>query len=128
MDASAVLAIDLSGRTTYCNRVAEMMIGCSRPEIVGRSFDQIFKLQDASPPQAAGALMVLHRDGFEALIEHRSAPIHARDGCIIGAMIVFRYSLPGGTDAHRYRMNTTAAAPASPVAAVASIRFDGRCW
>jgi PAS domain S-box-containing protein len=105
---SAVLAIDLGGRAIYCNGVAETMIGRPRLEIIGQPYHQIFRLDDVARPRtvnnagmktagtdsvttSASILMVLHRDGFVAPVEHASAPIHARDGQITGAMITFRY-------------------------------------
>jgi PAS domain S-box-containing protein len=105
---SAVLAIDLGGRAIYCNGVAETMIGRSRLEIIGQPYHQLFRLDNAghlphldpagmADPEgdlvasSASVLVVLHRDGFVAPVEHASAPIHTRDGQIAGAMITFRY-------------------------------------
>lgn len=102
---SAVLAIDLGGQAIYCNGAAETIIGRPLSEIIGRSYEQIFKLRDVvtargpvtvtamdqgSRDSPASVLMVLHSSGFEMPIVHRSSPIRARDGQISGAMITFR--------------------------------------
>jgi PAS domain-containing protein len=105
---SAVLAIDLGGLAIYCNGVAEAMIGRRRFDIIGQPYHQIFRLDDAAPhpvrnaagstgagmqpaPPSASTLMVLLHNGLVAPVEHVSAPIHARDGQVAGAMITFRY-------------------------------------
>jgi len=103
----AVLSTDIAGTVTYLNSVAERMTGWSREEARGRPLGEVFRLVDGTtrqPPArspmafaieqdrpvglAANSVLV-RRDGFEAAIEDSAAPIHGRDGSVIGAVMVF---------------------------------------
>ncbi len=102
----AVLTTDLQGRVTYLNLVAETMTGWSRADALGRPLADVFELIDGVTRQAAANpaqraidenrtvdlaadSVLLCRDGRELAIEDSSAPIHNRDGRVIGAVIVF---------------------------------------
>jgi diguanylate cyclase (GGDEF)-like protein/PAS domain S-box-containing protein len=102
----AVLSTDAAGRVTYLNQVAEKMTGWSDDAGLGRPLAEVFRIINgntrelvANPAQRAieenktvGLAMdslLVRRDGFESAIEDSSAPIHARDGRVAGAVIVF---------------------------------------
>ncbi|MGM0953561.1 MAG: diguanylate cyclase [Pseudomonadota bacterium] len=102
----AVLSIDMNGRVSYMNVVAETLTGYGRDEAIGSPLSDIFKVMDATthkptddPAQRAiqsdsivaleaNALLVA-KDGTEVAIEDSAAPIHNRDGVVVGAVIVF---------------------------------------
>ena len=102
----AVLTTNLPGNVTYLNQVAEMMTGWSRESAIGRPLSEVFRIIDGSsrkeapnPAQLAisenrtvglaADSLLLRRDGQESAIEDSAAPIHNRDGEVIGAVIVF---------------------------------------
>jgi diguanylate cyclase (GGDEF)-like protein/PAS domain S-box-containing protein len=102
----AVLTTDLRGNMTYLNQVAEKMTGWSREAALGRPLDEVFKIingatREVAPNPARHAIqenqavglsadcLLIRRDGVESAIEDSSAPIHDRDGQVIGAVIVF---------------------------------------
>jgi len=102
-----VVCTDVSGNITFLNLVAEKMTGWQWEEAVGRSMDDVFRIQDAvtrettpNPMNAAVGLdrtvhlpsdcILIRRDGFETPIEDSVAPIHDREGKVTGAVIVFR--------------------------------------
>ena len=102
----AVLSTDATGKVTYLNQVAEKMTGWSDDAGLGRPLAEVFRIINgntrevvANPAQRAieenktvGLAMdslLIRRDGFESAIEDSSAPIHARDGRVAGAVIVF---------------------------------------
>lgn len=102
----AVLTTDLAGRVTYLNQVAEVMTGWSCPEAQGQVLQEVFQVLDGDTrlpiknlaQQAmtedrivgmASGCILIRRDGVESAIEDSSAPIHARDGQVAGAVIVF---------------------------------------
>jgi len=102
----AVLTTDMAGNITYLNVVGEKMTGWSREEAAGRPLADVFHILDGitrhpsrSPAElaltenktvgmAAGVVLV-RRDGSEVGIEDSAAPIHDRDGKVIGAVLVF---------------------------------------
>jgi diguanylate cyclase (GGDEF)-like protein/PAS domain S-box-containing protein len=103
----AVVCTDISGNITFLNGVAEQMTGWSWQEAVGRPFAVILRITDATnrepipnPMEMAVGLdrtvhlppncILIRRDGGETPIEDSVAPIHARDGQPIGAVIVLR--------------------------------------
>lgn len=104
--AEAVVSTDILGNVRFMNRVAVMMTGWSREEALGRPLSEVFKIIDgqthvtAQDPArhameegravalAAGSILV-RRDGGEIFIEDSAAPIHDRDGLVMGAVIVF---------------------------------------
>ncbi len=102
----AVLTTDLAGKVTYLNLVAEAMTGWSREAALGRPLAEVFKIIDGktravAPNPAQLAIkedktvglaidsVLIRRDGFESAIEDSSAPIHNREGRVIGAVLVF---------------------------------------
>ena len=103
----AVVTTDIAGKVTYLNSVAEKMSGWMREEARGRPFGEVIHIVDAttgkSParnPMAraieqdqsvglAADSVLVRRDGAEYAIEDSAAPIHSRDGRVIGAVIVF---------------------------------------
>ena len=102
----AVLTTNLRGNVTYLNQVAEMMTGWSRESAIGRPLSEVFRIVDGSTRKEApnpahlaikenrtvglaANCLLLRRDGQESAIEDSAAPIHNRDGAVIGAVIVF---------------------------------------
>jgi diguanylate cyclase (GGDEF)-like protein/PAS domain S-box-containing protein len=102
----AVISIDVTGRVTYLNVVAEALTGWSQEEAVGHLIEEVFRIVDGSTREAAPNPMarairenktvaltpncvLIRRDGVEAAIEDSAAPIHNRHGKATGAVIVF---------------------------------------
>jgi len=102
----AVLTTDLLGKVTYLNLVAEKMTGWSQAEALGRPIAEVFTILDGATRLPAANPMLraieenrtveletdsvlIRRDGSEFAIEDSAAPIHNRDGRVIGAVIVF---------------------------------------
>ena len=102
----AVLTTDPEGRLTYLNAAAEVMTGWSGEEARGRPLAEVFNIIDgstrqiaANPAQVAMAedkvvglaadCVLIRRDGGESAIEDSAAPIHNREGRVVGAVIVF---------------------------------------
>jgi diguanylate cyclase (GGDEF)-like protein/PAS domain S-box-containing protein len=102
----AVLTTNLAGDVTYLNKVAEGMTGWSRKAALGRPLAEVFKIIDGksraaaeNPAQRAinedqtvglaANSVLIRRDGLETAIEDSSAPIHNREGHVIGAVLVF---------------------------------------
>ncbi len=104
----AVLCTDSGGNVTYLNAVAEKMTGWSRDEAMGRPVGEVFRIVDGTtreplarnpttlaiehdkPVGLAANSVLIRRDGRESAIEDSAAPIHGRDGSVIGAVMVFR--------------------------------------
>lgn len=102
----AVLSTNLLCQVTYLNPVAEVMTGWSEPDALGRSLTDVLRIVDSktrqnieNPAQHALAedktvglskdCVLIRRDGTESAIEDSAAPIHNRDGKVVGAVIVF---------------------------------------
>ncbi|OGU24646.1 MAG: diguanylate cyclase [Hydrogenophilales bacterium RIFOXYD1_FULL_62_11] len=102
----AVMTTDIQGRVTYLNLVAETMTGWSCKDALGRPIAEVFNILDGTTRLAATNPMLramaddetvglgtdsvlVRRDGFESAIEDSAAPIHNRDGQVVGAVIVF---------------------------------------
>ena len=102
----AVMTTDLQGNVTYLNLVAETMTGWSCQDALGQPIAAVFNILDgttrlpaANPMLRAMAedetvglgtdSVLVRRDGFESAIEDSAAPIHNRDGQVVGAVIVF---------------------------------------
>ena len=102
----AVLCTNISGNITYLNAVAEKMTGWLRAEAVGKPLTEVFRIIDGATRQTARDPMemaveedktvgltancvLIRRGGFESAIEDSAAPIHDREGQVIGAVIVF---------------------------------------
>lgn len=102
----AVLSVDVEGKVTYLNVVAEEMTGWSAPDAIGRPSTEVFHIIDSATRQpsadplalaidldkvvglSANCLLV-RRDGSEIHIEDSAAPIHDQDGQLTGGVIVF---------------------------------------
>jgi diguanylate cyclase (GGDEF)-like protein/PAS domain S-box-containing protein len=102
----AVLTTDLAGNVRYLNLVAEAMTGWSRESALGRPLAEVFKIIDSKSRVVAenpalhaikedktvglaADCVLIRRDGFESAIEDSAAPIHNREGRVIGAVLVF---------------------------------------
>src|ERR1700738_3645156 len=102
----AVLCTYISGNITYLNLVAETMTGWRREEATGQPLAEVFRIIDGATRKTARDPMemaveenrtvgltvnciLIRRDGFESAIEDSAAPIPARSGRVIGAVIVF---------------------------------------
>ena len=101
-----VLTTDTSGNVTYLNRVAEEMTGWAWQDASGRPLDEVFSVIDGTTRQPVRNLarqavqqnaivnlgvhsVLVRRDGFESGVEDSAAPIHDRQGRVIGAVLVF---------------------------------------
>jgi diguanylate cyclase (GGDEF)-like protein/PAS domain S-box-containing protein len=102
----AVVCTDTSGAVTFLNPVAATMTGWPAEEAAGRHFTEVFRIinildhRRAVDPMAlviktnktlhlAEGCTLIRRDGFEAAIEDSTAPIHDREGRVVGAVMVF---------------------------------------
>ena len=102
----AVLCTDMSGNVSYLNLAAETMTGWCRKDAIGEPLSKVFNIIDGitrttarDPMEMAVAqnrtvgltvnCILIRRDGLESTIEDSAAPIHDRDGRVIGAVIVF---------------------------------------
>ncbi|MGH8611685.1 MAG: EAL domain-containing protein [Gammaproteobacteria bacterium] len=103
----AVITTDVAGRVGYLNRSAEQLTGWSHDEAVGRLLCQVFSIIDENsrdpaddPVQRcfrdgkvvclATNTLLICRDGREISIDCSAAPIHNREGAMIGAVLIFR--------------------------------------
>ena len=103
----AVLTTDTQGNVTYLNAEAAALTGWTRAEAFARPLSEVLDLTDGltgqhaqDPSQLAithnkkvrlkGNYILVGRDGHETAIEHSAAPIHDKNGEILGAVIVFR--------------------------------------
>ncbi|MGE5657735.1 MAG: EAL domain-containing protein [Actinomycetota bacterium] len=102
-----VITTDASGRISSINPVAAKLTGWSTTEALGLPLPQVLRIvhEITRAPLDNIAQIVLHegrivdqgnnilliaRSGREFAIDHSAAPIHASDGRIIGAVVVFR--------------------------------------
>ncbi len=103
----AVITTDRHGRVTYLNPVAESLTGWSQTEAVGRFIGEVFFIVDGETGERiaddpvtraleSGEVVFLEdytklnaRDGRQYIIEDSAAPIRARDGRMLGAVLVF---------------------------------------
>ncbi|MHB8454636.1 MAG: putative bifunctional diguanylate cyclase/phosphodiesterase [Acidiferrobacterales bacterium] len=103
----AVICTDLSGEISFLNPAAANMTGWSLPEAVGQPLADVFRVMDAythltvaNPVDKAvaqnrvGALppnsLLIRRDKHELFIEDSVAPIHDREGLVVGSVLIFR--------------------------------------
>lgn len=103
----AVMTTDTMGNVTYLNAEAESLTGWTRSEAFARPLSEVFDVTDGLTGQHAqdpsrlaidhnkkvrlkGNYILVGREGNETAIEHSAAPIHDRQGNILGAVIVFR--------------------------------------
>ena len=103
----AVISTDVSGNIIFLNQVAERMTGWTLKEVAGRPIAFAFRIVNANtriviPNPMTKATdqnrtsnlplnsVLIQRDGTEIHIEDSVAPIHDRDGKVIGSVLVFR--------------------------------------
>jgi diguanylate cyclase (GGDEF)-like protein/PAS domain S-box-containing protein len=101
----AVISTNFSGRVSYVNIVGEKMTGWVQQEASGNLVDDVFQLVDGDtreiipcPTQRAiiencrvsleAACVLRRRGGEELAVEVSAAPIHDRQGGVIGAVMV----------------------------------------
>jgi diguanylate cyclase (GGDEF)-like protein/PAS domain S-box-containing protein len=101
----AVVSTNFWGRVTYLNIVAERMTGWTQAQASGRAVDDVFRLVDVmtrnpiATPTARAIIenrtvglaedcVLIRCDGVELAIETSAAPIHDRQGGVIGAVMV----------------------------------------
>jgi diguanylate cyclase (GGDEF)-like protein/PAS domain S-box-containing protein len=101
----AVISTDFRGKVIYLNGVAEKMTGWTQTEASGIPLDEVFQLVDSStrdktPCPTTKAIienhtvaveadcMLIRRDRAELAVETSAAPIHDRNGGVIGAVMV----------------------------------------
>ncbi len=101
----AVISANFSGRVNYLNVVAEAMTGWAQADASGSVIDETFRLVDAAtremiPCPTARAIIenrrvsleaacvLIRQDGAEIAVEVSAAPIHDRNGGVIGAVMV----------------------------------------
>ncbi len=102
-----VITTDVDGRVATVNRAAEILTGWAQVDAAGRPLSEVFALVDrkSGAPyldwlgRVLSTDSVIERDaqgalvrpvGDRALLETSVAPIHDRDGRVIGAVLVFR--------------------------------------
>lgn len=105
--ADAVISTDTDGKVAYMNATAVEMTGWVLQQALGQPLARVFKVVDATtgrptPNPATRAIsqdqavaigpncVLIRRDGSEVEIEDSAAPIHDRQGRLIGAVIIFR--------------------------------------
>lgn len=104
----SVLCADIEGRVSYLNAVAEKMTGWTLAEARGQPFSSIFRIMDGTTgmPRAEDPVrhaikydkssclpphsVIVRRDGTQVAVEDSVAPIHGKDGGVIGAIMVCR--------------------------------------
>jgi PAS domain S-box-containing protein len=103
----AVLATDAQGHVTYLNAVAEQLTGWTISQASGRPADEIFRIinEETRKPaispinetlahgtiqSLANHTVLIARSGSECAIADSCAPIHNREGLVLGAVLVFR--------------------------------------
>jgi diguanylate cyclase (GGDEF)-like protein/PAS domain S-box-containing protein len=103
----AVMTTDTMGNVTYLNAEAEGLTGWTRSEAFARPLAEVFDVTDGLTGQHAqdpsrlaidhnkkvrlkGNYILVGREGNETALEQSAAPIHDRQGNILGAVIVFR--------------------------------------
>lgn len=104
--ADAVITTDASGQIMYLNPVAEQLTGWRLAEVQGLALEAVFHiiseitrepvenpvdyvLQAGCVTGLANHTLLIDRNGKEYSIEDSAAPIHDRQGQMIGAVIVF---------------------------------------
>ena len=104
--SDAVLNIDINGKVTYLNAVAEYMTGWTGRDALGRPVTEVLQLVDAatrvpvlSPLEQvlrqdcvvglSANCLLLRRDGHECAIEDVAVPVRDRRGNVSGAVMVF---------------------------------------
>jgi PAS domain S-box-containing protein len=103
----AVIATDAQACVTLLNPVAEQLTGWSQAQALGRPVGEVFHIlsKQTRQPSAipvmqtlahgtvqglANHTVLMARDGTESDIADSCAPIHDREGQVVGAVLVFR--------------------------------------
>lgn len=103
----AVIVTDRAGLVTLMNPLAEALTGWPLAEARGRPLGEVFRIigeLDRLPVESpveralregravglANHTLLVARDGAERPIDDSGAPVRARDGAVIGAVLVFR--------------------------------------
>lgn len=103
----AVISTDSQGRIVFANAVAESLLRSASGELVGRQFDDVFRLQNEfshakleSPVAKVlreGTIvglenhaLLIAQDGTEVPIDDNAAPVRDEDGNLQGVVLVFR--------------------------------------
>ena len=103
----AVIATDADACVTLFNPVAEQLTGWQQEDAIGRPITEVFKiinkktrlesvipvldtLAHGSIQGLANHTLLIARDGSERDIADSCAPLHDRDGKVIGSVLVFR--------------------------------------
>ena len=107
VQVGAVLAINVGGRLTYVNRRAEILIGRSRDELLGKPLSSVFRQPQQAPGEGVCGLSLQameesrrlgpandwiqpSREADRQVTECYATPIRDRYGLISGAMIFMR--------------------------------------
>ena len=101
----AVITTDDEGLIDYVNPVAEALTGWTQAEALGQPLERIMHLIDEATLQPADSPLALcdnatqtltshvalvRRDGTTIAIDDSAAPIHDRQGAVVGGVLVFR--------------------------------------
>jgi ammonium transporter, Amt family len=101
----AVITIDKDARINYMNPAAERMLGWTKDQAMARTIQSIMDfvserdtaalegaltqtLRHDGPALGLGQTELLSKSGERRVVEHNIAPIHGRDGRILGGVIV----------------------------------------
>ncbi|WP_417914601.1 response regulator [Candidatus Electronema sp. JM] len=102
-----VIATDVLGRISYCNKVAEQLTGWSLAEAADQPSSEVFRIINEKTEAACADPVrqvlelgravtldshtaLIRRDGSRLSIADSCAPIHDRAGRLLGTVIVFR--------------------------------------
>ncbi|MEO8589486.1 MAG: DUF4118 domain-containing protein [Flavobacteriales bacterium] len=105
-----LITVDLNGRITFMNKVAEQLCGWDLGHAEGQYVEEVFKIVDGSSRETLPAPLVqamrdghpvglpehtvlIAKDGSELDISDSAAPIREKDGTITGGVLVF-HQLP----------------------------------
>jgi diguanylate cyclase (GGDEF)-like protein/PAS domain S-box-containing protein len=105
--ADAVICTSVDGSLSYLNSAAERLTQWTSSAALGRRLEDVFHIVDTQTREVIPNLMslavkqnkisklpplciLIRHDGSELPIEDSCAPIHARDGRITGAVMVFQ--------------------------------------
>ncbi len=99
----AVIATDARCQVSFMNPIAERLTGWATSEAEGKDLSQVFHIvdQDTRSPVArvfregnvvglSNHTILIARDGTEAAIDDRAAPIRSTHGELIGTVLIFR--------------------------------------
>ncbi|MBS7457124.1 diguanylate cyclase domain-containing protein [Coralloluteibacterium stylophorae] len=100
-----VATVDVGGRVTYLNPVAQALSGWGE-DALGRGVDEVLPLYEGQTEEwavnplreaitynrtveVAADVDLVRRDGSRLAIDHSAAPVHDREGRVVGAVMVF---------------------------------------